>query len=516
MAVSEWDPNTVLDAVLHGDIQTLRYYLDHGCPIDLELNQNGDTILLVACRLGLLEIASLALLYNAKNDPHPRYGQTALQHAVSAGHKRIVQLILDLAQPSGLDEVIVNHTDANAEAPIHVASRCGSDQILNLLILHGAHVGVVDGRGRTCLHLASQQGQVSCLLSVLELGGDEFMEVRDDEGWKCLDLSIRANRMECVQILLQTGAHVSVDTMELASKKPKMTKLLLEYTADTDSIDSEDDESRSSSSSMSGTIFSGLDTFIASPELRQFQTPMSTEGKIDREEKEEINMGGSHQFSQNGENWVIYYTDDGFRYFYNADRDYSSWEDPRRVLFEQQQTQHSNGSSSKKLPPASPNVQRRHSPAPGPGRTIKPTTDSKSQPVKEPPSAELEATNHLEAAESDPKSIILSRIKSRRDKTASSSEQPVDDLHPNTTSPKNERLTKCTTIDDSQTKKDASLEEPASDPKSMLLAQIRSRQNKASSSDRMQVDQVGYGNTVWDAFWNDTESRFQRHPTVSA
>ena len=161
MASSEWDPNTVLDAVLHGDIQTLRYYLDRGCPIDLELNQNGDTILLVACRLGLLEIASLALLYNAKNDPHPHYGQTALQHAVSAGHKQIVQLILDLAQPSGLDEVIVNHTDANGgEAPIHVASRCGSDQILNLLILHGANLGVVDGRGRTCLHLASQQGQV--------------------------------------------------------------------------------------------------------------------------------------------------------------------------------------------------------------------------------------------------------------------------------------------------------------------------------------------------------------------
>ena len=42
------------------------------------------------------------------------------------------------------------------------------------------------------------------------------------------------------------------------------------------------------------------------------------------------------------------------------------------------------------------------------------------------------------------------------------------------------------------------------------------RANKASAVDKMQVDQVGYGNTVWDAFWNDTEQPFQRHPTVSA
>ena len=40
---------------------------DHGCPIDYQDDSSGDTVLIVACRLGLLEVARLALLgYNGK------------------------------------------------------------------------------------------------------------------------------------------------------------------------------------------------------------------------------------------------------------------------------------------------------------------------------------------------------------------------------------------------------------------------------------------------------------------
>lgn len=159
----------------------MKFELATGTICDLELNPNRDTALIVACRLGLLDVARLMLLeYGARNDPHPDYGHKALQHAVSSGHKSIVRLILDCAAPSGLDAVIVNHTDAHGEAPIHVACRCGSLDILQLLIEGGANVGVVDARGRTCLHLASQQGHASCLLCVLEAGADDFIEVRDE------------------------------------------------------------------------------------------------------------------------------------------------------------------------------------------------------------------------------------------------------------------------------------------------------------------------------------------------
>ncbi len=461
----------MLDAVQNGDIITLRWLFDRGFPIDHSLNQNGDTALLLACRLGQLDVARLALLYNARNDPHPQFGQTAIQQAVSSGHSHIVKLILSAA-PSGLDEVIVNHTDENGEAPIHVASRCGSIKILNLLIMHGANVGVVDARGRTCLHLASQQGHVSCLLCLLEVGGDEFMEVRDDEGWKCLDLAIRAGQLECVRVLCQTGANVSAKTIALASKRPKMFKLVMEYTADSDgSISTDEDESRSSSiGSQGGTIFSGLDTFIASPELRQFRTPMSTEDDIDREDEEEMNL----DFCHDGETWAIYFTDDGYRYFYNTDRDYSSWDDPRskRLLFEQQ-TQ-----SSKKRLPASPNVQFHRSPVPV--RSFEPTASFKSIPEKEAPLEEPEVTDSPEATAIDPKSILLAQITSRHDKTTSSINELLanNDEHPNKPIPKKEDLL----VKPKESEVINTVKAARSDPKSLLLAQIRSRHEKHISS----------------------------------
>ena len=40
------------------DLGTLRWYLDNGCPGDF-MDENGDTILIVACRLGLFDVARL-------------------------------------------------------------------------------------------------------------------------------------------------------------------------------------------------------------------------------------------------------------------------------------------------------------------------------------------------------------------------------------------------------------------------------------------------------------------------
>ena len=68
----------------------------------------------------------------AKNDPHPTQGQTALQAAVSAGHSNCVRVLLEAAAPSQHDHVIANHEDPNGEAPLHVAARCGNEEVLKV------------------------------------------------------------------------------------------------------------------------------------------------------------------------------------------------------------------------------------------------------------------------------------------------------------------------------------------------------------------------------------------------
>ena len=133
---SESKVEALLVSARSGDVDSFLWYLENGYPVDCMDKTNGDTALIIACRLGIPDIVKVALDKGAKNDPHPTYGQTALQVAVSAGNVDCVRLILETAAPSGSDSIIVNHEDSNKEAPLHVSSRCGSQDILQLLVKH--------------------------------------------------------------------------------------------------------------------------------------------------------------------------------------------------------------------------------------------------------------------------------------------------------------------------------------------------------------------------------------------
>ena len=284
--VASWDPplhaSKLFEAVRCHDLDTLRYYLDTlRCPIDYMDPTTGDTILLLACRLGLSDVVRLALLgYHAKNDPHPTYGQTALQVAVSAGHVNICKLILETAAPSNANRIIVNHEDENGEAPLHVAARCGLNEIMKLLVEHGANLGLIDGHGRTCLHLAAQSGHKECLTFALDSDAQEYLEVLSDDGFTPLHVAVRANKANCVQLLLERGAKVSTETtsgsnvynLAYKHRSERIMRLLLDYdVSDGESHDDEDDDALSPPSmnrrfaSPPGTLVSP----IRSPVTRQ-------------------------------------------------------------------------------------------------------------------------------------------------------------------------------------------------------------------------------------------------------
>ena len=89
----------LFEAAAQGDTRKLRFLFDNGMPVDYMDDSSGDTVLILASRLGLYDICKLTLHeYQAKNDPHPNFGQTALQVAVSSGHAKIVKLLLDTGE----------------------------------------------------------------------------------------------------------------------------------------------------------------------------------------------------------------------------------------------------------------------------------------------------------------------------------------------------------------------------------------------------------------------------------
>lgn len=219
-------------AAKSGDAATFLWYLEHGISVDtIENNERKDTALIAACRLGRINIVEIALKFNAKNDPHPEFGQTALQVAVASGHASCVRLILETAAESGANLIIVNHEDYNKEAPIHVASRCGNVEILELLIDHGANMTLVDAKGRTCLHCTTQSGYHSCLDFLLSTGCNMMLEERDDQGYTCLHIAVKGNKIECARTLLEHGADVNAITIDgrnayILAEKQKSEKML--------------------------------------------------------------------------------------------------------------------------------------------------------------------------------------------------------------------------------------------------------------------------------------------------
>ena len=306
---------------------------------------------------------------------------------------------METAAPSGADSVIVNHEDENGEAPIHVTTRCGNIEILELLISHGANLGLIEKNGRTCLHLAAQSGHGPSLALALDSGADEYLEVLSDDGFAALHLAVRANRADCVRILLEAGADVSAETASgtnvynLSSKQrsERITRLLLEY-------DVSDEESSCEEGGVDGNptngenLMRGVKKFTLSPTkpthrssfpgslvspvkqmpihqnyyggrsssaggaapLREVfpggvQSSRSlsqiTHSPILRTNRRSSLCGGSTsgcisdgyssaggEFKHEGDTWMKYITEDGHPYFYNVNRNSSTWEDPRLQL----------------------------------------------------------------------------------------------------------------------------------------------------------------------------------------
>lgn len=203
----------VFAAARTGDDAKFRWYLEQGYPIEAEDNEEKrDTVLIAACRFGWANIVQIALEYDAKNDPHPEYGQTALQVAVASGHINCVKVILETASLSKADRIIVNHEDHAKEAPLHVASRCGNLHIVQLLVKHGANIFCVDAKGRNCLHCAVQSGHDTCLKYLIQVGGHQLINEKDQNGLTCLYMAIKQGNLTTTKILMQSGADLAAVT----------------------------------------------------------------------------------------------------------------------------------------------------------------------------------------------------------------------------------------------------------------------------------------------------------------
>ena len=139
-------------------------------------------------------------LYRPRRSERPGKARaTPLHYAACCGMYDVAKfLIVEHSQ-----EIHARGFDSN-ETPLHVASRRGHADIVQLLLGHGADGKAQDDIGRTPLHLSSQDGQVEAAQILLEHGADT--EARDNQDASPLERASMQGHVEVAQLLLKHGA----------------------------------------------------------------------------------------------------------------------------------------------------------------------------------------------------------------------------------------------------------------------------------------------------------------------
>lgn len=105
-----------------------------------------------------------------------------------------------------------NETDSDGLTPLMHAVAGGHEEVVGLLLAHGAHLGAVDGRRRSALHWAvkaRREAVLRLLLRHADAISDPFLiDGYDDDGHTPLHAAIDSGFEAGVPVLLEFGANM--------------------------------------------------------------------------------------------------------------------------------------------------------------------------------------------------------------------------------------------------------------------------------------------------------------------
>lgn len=143
-------------AAYRNHVETVAALIDAGADVNLRDNQLNNPFLYAGAE-GLFDILKLTVKAGADPKLTNRFGGTALIPAAERGHVEVVEYLLT---HTNIDINHVNNLGWTALLEAIVLSDGGPkhQEIVMLLIQHGANVNIPDSAGRTPLHHARERG----------------------------------------------------------------------------------------------------------------------------------------------------------------------------------------------------------------------------------------------------------------------------------------------------------------------------------------------------------------------
>ena len=182
----------------HKSNDICRLLLERGAKVNIKDN-NGETPLNIAVKLGFIVISKLLLEHGADANIKDNSGNTPLHRTISESHDNNMPMCKLLLKHGAALEA----KNSNDCTPLIIAARKNNTFLCNFLIEQGADVNAKDYCGYTPLHTAIINNNVEMCKLLLERGAD--VSVQDDTGKTPLG-TVGPNRKELRELLIKYGA----------------------------------------------------------------------------------------------------------------------------------------------------------------------------------------------------------------------------------------------------------------------------------------------------------------------
>ncbi|XP_063159230.1 ankyrin repeat and SOCS box protein 10 isoform X2 [Candoia aspera] len=140
-----------------GSCDCARLLLRHGAVVNCVSEEEEDTPLHVAARLGLVEHVCLFLHHGADLEAKNAEGQTPLIAACTLAHSaQAADDYYDVCRQLVEAGARVNAADRDRQRPLHQACKTANHRVVALLLARGASVNIMSYSGSTALHNALQ------------------------------------------------------------------------------------------------------------------------------------------------------------------------------------------------------------------------------------------------------------------------------------------------------------------------------------------------------------------------
>lgn len=192
-------------AVESGKTDAVAALLEFGADIDAR-SGSGATPLHISVLRQNLAMTEYLLARGAEVTAAGNSGETPLHLAAQQGDMALLKLLFAHGAAVGLQR----QTKTNKYTPLECAIDAGHEDAARYLVLQGALPDIVDGAGKTALHLAAEKGSPGLARMLVEEGHADLNKREEDCNSAPLHAAIYARRLANVKELVRLGA----DTME--------------------------------------------------------------------------------------------------------------------------------------------------------------------------------------------------------------------------------------------------------------------------------------------------------------